>query len=696
MRKLFLNASIRDKIIIITCLISFTVSLMMTVVLAFQEYYRAQQNFYKRITLEAQIISDNIGSAVLFNDRDTLAETSKSFFQDRSILSVSVFDEEGVLFFESIREERLNDNPAVLKDASSRSRGNLHLETKESITLVDKGIVVDEERVGTLQISAINYQLDSIIHNIFTTMAWNIVLSVVLASILAAFLQKLISAPILNLYKTSKLVAKTQDYSVRARQHSQDEVGSLASMFNQMLEKVEQRDEKLEKLVEQRTFELEKLAEEFKHRAFHDSLTGLPNRALLSERFDLAIEHAKRRQNKFACLLLDLDNFKTINDNKGHSYGDQLLIEVANRLKNTIRREDLVARLGGDEFVILLSDIEGTEGLYSLLEKIIEAVGKEFYVNNEVVRTGVSIGASLFPDHGSTMNSIKRKADVAMYRAKDGGKNCFYIYTPDMQEDVRYRLMIQNDLETAIQEEQLLLYFQPKIHNKAKLIKGCEVLVRWEHPKEGFLSPGEFIPYMEESSQIISLDYYVVKKACETIKRWQSSELSEISLAVNLSGRHFTNYRIVDKIKGLIDDFFINPGLLEIEITEAVLIEDPEVAQSVVSALKRLGVRLSLDDFGTGYSSLNYLRTLPIDCIKLDQSFIHSVDVNEQDKRLIKGVVSLGKGLGLELVAEGVETASQLNILESLGCDYVQGYYFLKPVSEKEFIQWYEKYTRRM
>ena len=668
MRRLFLNASIRNKIIMITCSISFAIALLMSTVLGLREYARISESFNDRLTLEAQIISDNVGTALLFQDNEVIKETIDSFYVDEAIIRVKLFDQEGELFFESTRNTQYSSS----------------LES----TFIEKRVVVDEELIGELHIEAVNFQLNEVINEIVEMTLINLSVSLLLSIGLAAVLQRLISSPVIKLYRTAALIAKTQDYSLRVEGKSDDEVGQLSSMFNEMLVKVEQRDEKLERLVEQRTLELEKLADEFRHRAFHDSLTGLPNRALLHERFDLAVEHAERHKNNFACLLLDLDNFKTINDTKGHNYGDQLLIEVANRLKSTVRSEDLVCRLGGDEFVVLLIDLYSEDNLKKALNKVIGCVGEDFYIDDELVKTGVSIGASFYPEHGRDLNSIKRKADVAMYRAKEAGKNCYFIYTEDMQEDVRHRLMIQTDLNQAIEEEQLILYFQPKIALAEKQVTGCEVLIRWQHPKEGFMAPNDFIPFAEETTQIVEVDYYVLRKACETLSRWKKNGIENLSLAVNLSGRHFTDYHVVHKLQEYLFEFEINPTRLEIEITEAVLIDDPEIAQLVVAEIKKLGLRLSLDDFGTGYSSLNYLRTLPIDCIKLDHTFIQRIDMNMQDKRLINGIMSMGKGLSLELVAEGVETQAQLSILQEMQCHFVQGYYFLKPVSESDFLDW--------
>lgn len=665
--KAFVNVSIQRKILLLTLGLGLFTSVLIAAVIAYRDFNQAQKAFSTRLNLEVKIISDNLGSAVVFQDYEAIADTVASLSAETAILSVKVTD---------------SSDELILAKEFQAQRG------QSQTADFNAPILVDGERVGSLLVSTYNEDLARVLKDVFLTVAICLVFLLILVVALIMFLGKYISKPIVDLYHIAEVIGDTKNYSLRVNIQSGDEIGRLAEMFNYMLESIERRDENLEKQVIQRTLELEKLAEEFRHRAFHDSLTGLPNRALLGERFNLAVEHADRQQNMFGCLLLDLDNFKTINDTKGHNYGDKLLIEVAERLKATVRKEDFVSRLGGDEFVILLIDIDNVETLDEVLKKILASVSEDFYVNDELVKTGVSIGASIYPYHGSDINSVKRKADVAMYRAKDAGKNCFQIYSPEMQEDVKHRLMIQTDLQQAINEEELILYYQPKIDLKTKKIAGHEVLIRWQHPKEGFLTPAGFIPFAEETPLIIELDYYVLRKSCETLSRWQKMGLKKYSLAINLSGRHFTNFKIVNFLKDYICDYRIDPSWLEIEITEAVLINDPEVAQNVVDAIKSLGVRLSLDDFGTGYSSLNYIRTLPIDCVKLDPTFIRHIQDNEQDQKLISGIVSLGKSLNLEIVAEGVESFEQLVMLESFGCDYVQGYYFQKPVPEAVLLDW--------
>lgn len=624
-----------------------------------------------RLQIEADIISQNITASVLFDDVVTATEILSTFRADPAVLLVTLRDKNKRVFAE-YESEQYNASEAGV------------------FTLVED-IVFEGDVVGALTLLVSKQEIFS--QGLSNTLFILIVLLVVFL-LVGALTQPIVHSllgHLIKLHNISEKIALTRDYTLRAEIDTDDEIGRLSNMFNNMLEQIENRDVMLEKQVRQRTNELEKLAEEFRFRAFHDSLTGLPNRALLNERFAHSLEHAKRRGRRFACLLLDLDDFKTINDTKGHEFGDDLLIEVAERLKATVRAEDLVCRLGGDEFVVLLNDLNQVQDASMVARKILTQLNREFIIKSDSVRTAVSIGGAVYPDHGNDLSTIKRHADVAMYRAKDEGKNRFCLFSLGMQEEAKHRLMIQSDLRPALDQKQFQVYLQPKVDPSLNRVVGCEALVRWNHPVEGFLTPDKFIPYAEEIGVIAEIDYFVVRECCELIVAWTKIFSQPLPIALNLSGRHFRDYKIVDVVQRAVIKNNISPSRLEVEITEAVLIQDPEKAEKVVRALKDLGVGISLDDFGTGYSSLNYLRTLPIDTVKLDRSFVVNIDSNSQDLRLIRGIVSLAKGLNLKLVAEGVETQGQVNTLLELGCSTMQGYFFLPPVSNADFLQWYLK-----
>lgn len=623
-----------------------------------------------RLQIESKIISENVASSVLFDDAQSATEILSSFAADPAVLMATVQTKEAKVFA-SFKSENFTE-----RDISV-------------ITMIED-IYFEDDLIGSLSIVFSKNEIkDKNLDNTFYIL-FILFFVFILVALLTQPIIKSLFVPLSNLHNVSEKIAETRDYGLRAVVESDDEVGQLSQMFNYMVEQIEHRDDMLEKQVRQRTTELEKLAEEFRFRAFHDNLTGLPNRALLNERFELSVKHSKRNGSRFACLLLDLDDFKTINDTKGHEFGDDLLREVAARLKSTVRGEDLVCRLGGDEFVVLVNDLRELDDVELVAQKILVALNNGFFLQNETIRTAVSIGGAVFPEHGGNLSEIKRHADVAMYRAKDEGKNRFCLFSEGMQEDVKYRLMIQRDLRPALEEKQFEIYLQPKVDPRENRVVGCEALVRWHHPNEGFLTPNKFIPFAEEIGMVAEIDYFVVRGCCDLIVEWSQKFSYAIPIAFNLSGRHFQDYKIVEVISEAIQKREIDPSLLEVEITEAVLIQDPEKAKRVVHALRDLGIGISLDDFGTGYSSLNYLRTLPIDTVKLDQSFVSNVDTNEQDRKLTRGIVSLTKDLNLKLIAEGVENESQLNTLLELGCVTMQGYYFLPPRPNHEFLQWCE------
>ena len=624
-----------------------------------------------RVAIEAKIISGNVAASVLFNDNATALEILSTFSADPAVLKAELQTLDNEVFAEYTSEK-------------------LSQEMNNAFVL-QTDILFENNSLGTLSLTVSRKELKD--QNISIIIFLTIVLLAVvfIAFLLSTPLIKSVLNPLLNLHKTSQEIAQTRNYSLRAQVKSTDEVGRLSEMFNRMVEQIEHRDDMLEKQVGQRTNELEKLAEEFRFRAFHDSLTGLPNRALLNERFEHSVDHTVGCKNRFACLLLDLDDFKAINDTKGHEFGDELLIEVASRLKTTIRAEDFVCRIGGDEFIILLNDLVELHDVDMVAKKILAQLNRAFVIKGEQVRTAVSIGGAVFPDHGCDSSAIKRHADVAMYRAKDAGKNQFCLFSEGMQDDVKYRMMILSDMRPALDSGQFEVYVQPKMNPFEQDIVGCEALIRWNHPKEGFLTPNKFIPYAEEIGLISEIDYFVIRDCCKKISEWNMIFTQPIPIACNLSGRHFHDFKIVDVLQNALTEFRVNPSQLEVEITEAVLIEDPKKAQKIVHAIKSLGIGVSLDDFGTGYSSLNYLRTLPIDTVKLDRSFVSNIDTNVQDKRLTRGIVSLAKGLNLKLVAEGVETEVQMQTLMELGCHTMQGYYFLPPVPAAEFLHWYLK-----
>lgn len=633
-----------------------------------------------RISTEMDLLSQSVGAALLFGDARSATEMLAALSVDPAIVSAELYT--------------LNE-PKPL--ASYYSSNQAVLST--NYAKFTRKVVVDNEVHGRLELVVTQDEIEAQTRQMVMYSLAVLSIALLLALLGAIRLQNMVTLPITNLNRLSKEVARTRNYSLRSSVENRDEIGALALEFNRMLAQIQNRDLMLEKQVHQRTSELEKLAEEFRHRAFHDSLTSLPNRAFLNEYFESAAAHARRTSSKILLLLLDLDNFKTINDSLGHNIGDELLRSVALKLKRSLREEDVIVRLGGDEFVVLVSDIDSAENFIALAnrvaEKILENVHGDTLIEGQFIRVTASIGGSIYPDNGRDLVDLKRSADIAMYDAKNQGRNRFSLFEPSMESSTVEQLVIQNDLRQGLLEEQLQVVYQPKIDARTQTVTGCEALVRWEHPTEGLLSPINFISFAEQNGLIRNVDYYVMERACLQARLWRDIQKHPIRVSVNLSTDHFSDLQIVDKIKSVLELTQLSPTLLEVEITEEMLIDSPEMALEVLSEIKKLGVYVSLDDFGVGYSSLGYLRKLPVDAVKLDRSFIKNILLDERDAQLTEGIIGLLDGLGLDVLAEGVETQAQERFLLDMGCHHMQGFLYLRPCNAIEFANWVSSAANR-
>jgi diguanylate cyclase (GGDEF)-like protein len=426
---------------------------------------------------------------------------------------------------------------------------------------------------------------------------------------------------------------------------------------------------------------LQESKEHFRHAAFHDALTGLPNRALLADHLKLAIERAKRREDHlFAVLFLDLDRFKNINDSLGHTIGDQLLIAIARRVEGCLRPMDTVARLGGDEFAILLDGLEDFGHAVHVAERVQNELMQPFNLKGHEVYTTASIGIALSTTGYDHPENILRDADIAMYRAKDNGKARYELFDTVMHTRAVALLKLENDLRRAIERQEFRVFYQPIISLQTDQIAGFEALVRWEHPERGFVSPDEFIPLSEETGLIMEIGHWVLHEACRQMRQWQSSLQRPLMLSVNLSGKQFIQPNLIGQIKNILEETDFDPRWLRLEITESVVMENAEAATSMLLQLRELGAHLSIDDFGTGYSSLSYLHRFPVTTLKIDRSFIGRMGEGDENSEIVRTIMTLANNLGMEVVAEGVETEEQLAQLRALKCEYGQGYLFSRPV----------------
>lgn len=419
------------------------------------------------------------------------------------------------------------------------------------------------------------------------------------------------------------------------------------------------------------------------HLAHFDALTGLPNRVLLNDRISHALSLAQRSKTQLAVLLLDVDHFKNVNDNLGHTVGDNLLVELAGRLRSAVREEDTVSRLGGDEFLLLLPGT-GDGSAAHVAEKIIDILSQPCrFDRNDLVVTA-SIGIAMYPGDGADFETLYKHADVAMYRAKREGRNGFRFFTPEMQARSARVLLLENALRQALHLDQLSLHYQPQLSFQSGRIIGVEALLRWQHPELGAVSPAEFIPIAESSGQIIAIGEWVLREALGQLRRWMDGGLSPITMAVNLSAVQFRLPRLPELVSGLLQEAGVPASLLELELTEGVTMDDPISAIAIMDRLQALGVSLSIDDFGTGFSSLGHLKRFKINKLKIDQSFVRDIAIDPDDRAIVTAIVSLAQSMGIETIAEGVETQEQLDFLRQQGCDHMQGYHLSRPVPAAE------------
>lgn len=422
------------------------------------------------------------------------------------------------------------------------------------------------------------------------------------------------------------------------------------------------------------------------HRAHHDELTGLANRRLFQDRAAGAIAHARRTNGHSAVLFLDLDRFKNVNDSLGHAVGNLLLQAVAKRLRAATRAEDTVARLGGDEFVVLLPELNDPDQAAGVAAKILDRFGEPFTLNGHRLFASPSIGIALFPSDGGDAGALLENADIAMYRAKQRGRGTYCTYDRSMNDHAHERLALESQLHTAIERGELRLHYQPKIHLPSGRVMGMEALLRWEHPELGMLQPSAFIPMAEESGLIVPVGEWALEEACRQNQAWIAAGFQPLVVAVNLSLRQFQQQHIEDVTARVLRTTGLDPGLLELEVTESIAMQDPDDVCATLLDLKELGVKCSIDDFGTGYSGLSHLTGFPIDKLKIDKSFVATIDT-DLEAPIVVAVVALAHGLGLEVVAEGVETAEQLERLQELGCDEMQGFLFSRPLPPDRFEQ---------
>lgn len=421
--------------------------------------------------------------------------------------------------------------------------------------------------------------------------------------------------------------------------------------------------------------------ERINYLAYHDHLTGLPNRLMFQERMTHALARAERNSNRLALVFIDLDRFKNVNDSLGHHFGDQLLIQTAQRLKAHVRVSDIVARLGGDEFLVVIENAGEHNRCARLIGQLHHTLEHPYLIEKSTIHAPPSIGVALYPDDGRDVETLMRHADTAMYQVKAKGRNGWAFYAPRMNEEVRERIALEHDLRMAIERREFVLHYQPQLELANNTLCGWEALVRWQHPEHGLVSPERFIPIAEDTGLIVPLGNWVLETACAEIRNWELAGLGQYRIAVNLSARQFTQDGLREHIDAVLAATGLAAERLELEITESVLMDDVELTAGILQRLKQRGMRIAIDDFGTGYSSLAYLKTFPVNRLKIDRSFVRDIVSDPNDAAIVSAIISMALSMGLETIAEGVESDAQKNFLMERGCHELQGYLIGRPMS---------------
>ncbi len=431
---------------------------------------------------------------------------------------------------------------------------------------------------------------------------------------------------------------------------------------------------------------IKKAEEQLRHLAHHDALTGLPNRLLLNARLEHSLQQARRKGTSVGVLFLDLDHFKKVNDSLGHPVGDRLLQLVAERLSAFVREEDTVARLGGDELTIVLGSLDGVRSAETVAQGILTELSEPFHLEGRDLFVSASLGISIYPQDGRDATVLLKNADAAMYMAKSEGRNRYHFYSQELTSMACESLALETDLYRALEREELVLHFQPQVSLQSGEVVGVEALVRWRHPDMGLVSPAKFIPLAEENGLIGAIGKWVLRTACAQAKTWQNQGLTPLRIAVNLSGRQLAQSDIVQEVHDVLQSTGLEPAYLELELTEGSVMKQADRAANTLDALRELGTTIAIDDFGTGYSSLGYLKRFPVDRLKIDRTFVGDIPQNANDVALAKAVVALGHSLNLSVIAEGVETEAQRELLASIGCDEMQGFLYSAPRTANELM----------
>lgn len=657
------------KLLLILMSVALISTATVTAVFSAYELKSAQEEQTESLQSLSQMLAPNISTALVFDDTAAIKELITPILMRSYIVSVHVINNLGM---QLARADSLKYN---------QNEQNIH--TLE----VETQLVIEGQSYGKLIVRADDSDLNdrATFYGKFIILLMGF--TFIVSLLVSLMLRKRFLNPILYLAQTAEKITSSNDYSLRAKELSQDEVGKLTSCFNTMLHTIEQRDNSLENQVKLRTQELESANSQLHQYAYQDGLTDLPNRRYFYERLQALVS---KPNQKFTLIFIDLDGFKEVNDSLGHDFGDLLLHEVAIRLQKCISQYDTVARLGGDEFTLILENTDNPTEVIKTVENVMDNLTKPITIKNERVNVTASIGITFYPNNGTTVESLIKRADQAMYLSKNKGRNRYEFFSYEMEELAIEKRRLIEEIRTALAQNQFELYYQPICESDTNHVQKAEALIRWNHPQRGLVGPAEFIDLAEKNGLIVEIGQWVKSQAVRDAVEFNNKSKTPFQISVNTSPLEIDDDgKWVDQWIEASKRYNLPAHAILIEVTENSLMAPDSAIQFHLKRLDSINVDIAIDDFGVGYSSLAYLQQLDIDILKIDQSFIQNLEKHSNSITLIKAIITMAHNLDVKVVAEGVETQAQYNQLKHLGCDYIQGYLIARPMSKDKFIDTY-------
>ncbi|MDO9149799.1 MAG: EAL domain-containing protein [Methylotenera sp.] len=662
------DLKIGNKLLLINLIVACVSMTMLVVCIAVIAFHSNRTNLIHDLNAEAHILSENLTASLAFNDTKSAQALLQALRWSPHIKQVIILDSEGEIFskYPPGAKQNLNEIDTLSSYLSAVS--------------VQQPIKIGTQQVGQIQINASLNHIYSQLKQFLLFITFAMLIAGGLGAFMIRRLQTYLTKPIIELTKSMRLVSNTDNYGLRFNLESKDELGELATGFNTMLSTIQSHEAELDSELTLRMQAENRLQQ----LAYYDEVTKLPNRHHFNERMAKVV--ASSIQNNALCciMVIDLDDFKIVNDTLGHHIGDDLLFAVGKRLGHDLRVEDILCRIGGDEFALILDNLTSIEQAQHVAEKIIQLMALPFILQDREVFIGASIGISFCPNDATNIPVLLRNADTAMYNAKRLGKNYFQMYLPEMEAKNIRRFALESALHRALDHKELFLHYQPQINIKTNQVTGFEALVRWDNPELGLISPVDFIPLAEDIGLIIPIGEFVLYQACLQSQQWRERYQVDTEISVNLSGRQLIQSNIVERIISIVNSTQLPFNLVTIELTESILMDHTKETLDKLEKLSASGFTISIDDFGTGYSSMSYLKRYPIDTLKIDRSFVSDLPDDTNDVAITQAIIALGKNLGMKLVAEGVETEAQLAFLKMHDCDTAQGFLYSRPIPASE------------